>query len=288
MPTIEELKAKLQGLNRGGGKGKDIWKPTDKHDIRIVKYPHGPETLIELYFHYDVGDAPILCPKANNGDDCEVCDFADRLKAWKDPNGRDKPEADKKSDWEIFKKIQAKASVFIPVVERGKESAGAKFWRVSPPQATELLEEAMNKDRMEECGLAPDESDAGKIFDVLCSPSRAYDIEVELKKPGEKGNNRKFAITSAKAKIKPSPLSKNPEEVKNILASVKRITEVYPPVSSAEVAKIFAKWAGNSSPEAKPEGGTEKYAPKAGDEKARTTGRSIDDAFADLSGDEAA
>ncbi len=297
MPSIEELKARLAGLNRSGGKGKDIWKPSDKHDIRLVPYPHGRDPFIEMYFHYDVGDAPVLCPKQNQGEDCAICEFADKLKSWNSPNGEKKSEVDKKGDWELFRKIQAKASVFVPMVERGKESEGAKFWRISGPASTEILQEAMNSDRMEACGISKDEQDAEKLLQVLIGTEKAYDLDVDYKKKGEKGNNTTYAQTVIRAKIKTSSLGKNAEETKAIVGSVKKIDDVYPPQSSADVAKIFAKWTGGGQSEAKADGGSEKYAGKSektsdkktnSSEKAKTSGRTIEDAFADMSDDKAA
>ena len=80
---------------------------------------------------------------------------------------------------------------------------------------------------------------------------------------------------------------------------MKKITDVFPELSSAEVDKIFKKFIGSSSAEATTEGGTEKYAgakveetkaPAKSNTKedAKVSGtRSIDDAFGDMLADDA-
>jgi hypothetical protein len=280
--NIEELKNRLQQLNRRTDKPKDIWKPRDEHDVRLIRYPHGDESLIELYFHYEIGDQSVLCPKANFGKDCEICDFCDLLKSWKTPQGNDKAEKDRKSDWELFKKIQPKARVFVPMVERGKESEGARWWGVTPNQSLEILKVCVDGDRMAECGVGKDEKDANKLLSVLVSETKAYDLHVSFAKPGEKGNTKTFAQTVITGKIKAGPLMPDKKSVKELVASVKNIRDVYPEVSSEEVGKILKKFAGSVGPEAKPEGGTEKY-PANTNENAKTVGkRTIDEAFGDL------
>lgn len=292
MPSIEELKARISGLNRGGGNKKnDIWKPTDEHVVRLLEYPHGRDPFIELFFHYEVGDETIVCPKMNGEGECAICDFADTLKSWKDDRGQDKAEADRKADWEIFKKIQAKARIFIPMIERGKESLGPKFWGVSPTQATEILSTAMDGDRMEECGISKDEQDASTLLKILISPTKAYDLNVSFAKPGAKGNTKTFGTTTIKAKIKACALA-DEKTTKDILASIKRIADVYPVTPSGEVQRLLDRWTGNATTTAKPEGGNEKYSGKTEEKKtdkkvsnenaAKVGTRSIDDALADL------
>lgn len=292
MPTIEELKARLGQLNRRTNKANDVWKPKDEHDIRLIRYPFADDPFITLHFHYDVGDASVLCPNLNFGEDCAVCSFAELLKSWKTPEGDEKRESDRKADWEIFKRIQAKARIFVPMVERGKEGEGPKFWGITPNQSLDILKVCLDPDRMSECGLDPKEQDARKLLEVLISPTRAYDLHVSFAKPGDKGNGKTFPQITITGKIRATPLSDSKSAAADIQAKVKNIQEAYPRMPPAEVEKIFKKFVNSSAPEAKAEGGTEKYEGQGKDAPAPTGqsresahgkgGRSIDEAFGDL------
>lgn len=295
MADFNALRERLAGLNKKSSKSDGTWKPKDEHQVRLVAYPHGDDSFLELSFHYDIGDAPpVLCP-AQFGKECPICEFAEKLRAWKDANGVDKPERDRKADWEIFKKIQAKARVFVPMVERGKEAEGAKFWGMTTAQAQQALEVCMDADRLAELGIAKD--DAKSMLRVLFDVNKGYDLAVSFAKPGEKGNTKTFTAITLKGRIKPSPLAANAADIKKITDSVKRIKDVFPELSAEEVARTFAKFVGSGSKEATTEGGTEKYAgtkeaakpaaeapkPTNSAENAKVTGgKSIDEAFGDL------
>lgn len=285
--NINDLKAKLAGLNQKTKKAQDTWKPKDEHDVRCLRDPKSVDPLPELAFHYNVGDAfQILCPKVNFGDDCPICDFADTLRGWKDEKGRDKPEKQRKEDWEIFKKIQAVSKIFVPMVERGEGGSVSepRWWGLTKNQAEQILEVCTDADRLQECGIDP--TDAEKAVDAIFSPAKAYDLHVSFRKPGEKGNTKTFTQVDIKPKYKPSALTGNKAKDKELIEKIKPLTEVFPKVPSAEAEKALRKFIGEGAAEAKPEGGQEKYVEPAktnSNEKAATVGkRSIDDAFADL------
>lgn len=284
--NINELRERLAGLNRRTTKANDIWKPKDEHEIRLLPYPFADDPFVTLHFHYDIGDQSVLCPNLNFGDECVICSFCEGLRSWKTPEGAEKPEVERKQDWEIFKKIQAKARVFVPMVERTKESEGAKWWSITGNQAGELLGMCVEGDRLAELEL-----DESKALSVLIDTKRAYDVAVSFAAPGKKGNAKSFGVVTFKGKIRPTPLAKDAKAEKAILDSVKNIKDVYPKVPSAEVKKMFTKFLGVNSDEAKAEGGTEKYAKKSEEtaapsnskENAKLAGtKSIDDAFGDL------
>jgi hypothetical protein len=280
--NIAELKARLASLNRKTSKNTDIWKPKDEHDVRILSIP-GQDAFQERTFHFNVGDArEVLCPKANFGDECVICDFAETLRSWKDEKGRDKPEKVRKDDFEIFKKIQATAKAYLPMVERtddGKSISAPAWWGLTQNQANQVLEVCTDPDRLRECGIDPDDSD--HALDAITSPKKAFDLHVSFKKPGEKGNTKSFTVVDIKPKYKPSPLTGKPEKDAELIAEIKPLSEVFVKVPSSEVEKIFAKFIGGAAKEAKPEGGKE-YAPKGKDKAAAAGVRDVDTAFEDL------
>lgn len=278
---INALKERLANMNKKTSKATDIWKPKDEHQVRLVANPHSADPFQELYFHNDVGDAfPFLCPKSNSGDDCAVCEVADQLRAWKDANGVDKPEAQRKQDFELFRKIQAKPRFYVPMVERGRESEGAKWLGMTNAQAQQVLDVCLDGDRLSEVG-----ADKDGALKVLFDPDKAYDLNVSFAKPGEKGNTKQFTVITIKGRIKPSPLSTDKEITKKILSDVKDIHEILGKTTSEDVLKIVQKAFGTSGEEPSVKGGLE-YTPKPptnSKEDAKLSGtRSIDEAFPDM------
>lgn len=283
--SIAELKARLASLNRRTNKNTDIWKPKDEHDVRVITVP-GEDAFQERTFHFNVGDArEVLCPKVNFGDDCVICEFAERLRAWKDDKGHDKPEKQRKEDFEIFKKIQASSKVFLPIVERtndGKSISAPAWWALTQNQANQVLEVCTDADRLSACDIDPSDSD--HAIDAVQSPNKAFDLHVSFKKPGEKGNTKTFTMVDIKPKFKTSPLTGNPVKDAELVKEIKPLKDVFVKVPSAEVEKIFSKFLGNAAPEAKPEGGKE-YAPKTKERAATSGKKSIDEAFGALIGE---
>src|SRR5690606_32519519 len=128
------------------------------------------------------------------GDDCVICDYAAKLKNWNDENGNEKPEKTRRADFEIFKTLQVKERWYIPMVERGFESEGPKFWAFGKSIYEQMLkmclDEEMNGDVKHEGGSK-----------VLTDLDSAYDITVDfsqaLNKDG-KGNEKPWPKTEIK------------------------------------------------------------------------------------------
>ncbi|MHB8407979.1 MAG: hypothetical protein ACYDHY_07850 [Acidiferrobacterales bacterium] len=278
MPSIEEIKARLAGLNRRTNKPKDLWKPTALHEIRMVRNKHSEDPFIQLYFHYDIGEASVLCPKMNFDQECEICDACDKLKSWKDDEGNDKQEVVRKEDWEMFKKIQPKARVFVAMVERGKEAAGAKYWSITPNQADTILGFCADSDRVEMANAA------ANPLDVLLGDD-GFDLKVKFIPKGDPENKTSFGQVKIEPKTRNSPFSKDKKQASEIRDSVKNIREVYIPLEAAEVSKLWQKFVGSAAPEAKTDVGNEvvrSAKPNSGENAKNVGTRNIDDALEDM------
>lgn len=292
MASIADIKARLANLNRKTTKSADVWKPKDEHDVRLLKNPHSDDPFVERAFHYNIGDArEILCPKVNFGDECVICDFADTLRAWKDEKGRDKPEKERKADFEIFKKIQAVAKVAVPMVERqagpdGKTTTAVSapgWWMLTANQAQQVLKVCTDADRLRECGVEP--GDDENAFEALFNTKKAFDLHVSFKKPNEKGNTKSFTMVEIEPKYKPTPLTGKPDQDAELVKGIKPIEEVWPKVPSSEVAAALKKFIGGGM---QVEGGNqtkpteEKYAAKTKEKAEKAGTRSVDDSFGEL------
>lgn len=288
---LAALKDRIANLNRRNT-GPTLWKPKDEHQVRLLPSPAGSEPFQDLFFHNEIGDAPaFLCPKMNFDEDCEVCDFAETLKNWNLPDGKEKPEAERKADWEVFKKIQAKARCHQPMVERSKDGTvqgDAQWWSMTPDQAKQCLEVCADGDRLQEVGAASDDAEAALriLFDV----KKGYDLAVSYAKPGQKGNTKGFTTITIKGRIKSSELSKNEAEVTRILSSIKPLKDLYSRMTSAEVSKILKKFIGDAAPVAKSDVKDDEAKYKQDEKKPSNTKenaalsgtRSLDDAFGDM------
>lgn len=279
--TLDQIKKRLQEMgSKGNGKKNMLWKATDKHDIRLLPYPHSDEPIFELGFHYDIGKSKtVLCPKHNFGDECVICEFAAKLKSWKHEDGSDKSESEKKADFEAFKKIQVVVRYFAVVVERGKEAEGPKFWAFGKTNAQDLLKIVTNEDWNEG-------REDGGGYNILTSVDAAHDLQINFKaaknKDG-KGNDKNYPETEIVERKKETPLSKDKNVVKGLLDKIVPITEVYQRLTSTEVEKIFADFV-NSTPVDEASSTTEgavEYAANTS-EKPIENGRSIEDAFEEL------
>jgi hypothetical protein len=284
MASMAELRSRLANLNKRTTKNTDIWKPKDEHDVRALKNPHSEEPFEEVTFHYNVGDArEILCPK-QFGETCAICDFAETLKGWKDEKGRDKPEKERKAEWEIFKKIQAQTKVYVPIIERteGGVIGQPAWWGLTSNQSTQVLKVCADADRLRACGIDP--SDDEKALDALFSTSKAFDLHVSFKKPGEKNNTKTFTMVEIEPKYMPSPLTGSKTKDQELLKAIKPIREVFPKVPSSEVEAALKKFIGGGMKieERDPKKSEEKYAAKSGEKADKAGTRSVDDAFGDL------
>jgi len=282
MASFAEIKAQLANLNKRTSKNTDIWKPKDKHQVRLLRNPHSSDPFETVTFHYNVGDArELLCPK-QFGDECVICDFADTLKGWKDENGNDKPEAERKAQWEVFKKIQAVAKVYAPMVERLENGALSEpaWWGMTSNQATQALKVCADKERLEAVGVDPDNDE--QALDAIMG-EKAFDLKVDFKKPGEKGNTKTFTVVEIEPAYKPSPLTGNKAKDAELTKLIKPIREVFPKLPASEIESALKKFIGGGMKvETKPEASDEKYRGK-GAEKAEKAGkRSVDDAFGEL------
>lgn len=287
MASFAEIRAQLASLNRRTNKNPDVWKPKDEHNVRLLRNPHNDDPFAQVTFHFNVGDArELLCPK-QFGDECVICDFADVLKAFKDEKGKEKAKDRKQAEWEVFKKIQAQTKVYAPMVERQEDGSLSQpaWWGMTGPQSQQALKVCADADRLRACGLDP--KDDEKALDALFSTTKAFDLHVSYKKPGEKGNNKTFTMIEIEPKYSPTPLTGDKTKDAQLLGAIKPITEVFPKLPASEVKSALEKFIGGGM---KIEGGNEqkpaeeKYPAKSGEKAEKAGTRDVEEAFGDLLG----
>ena len=223
---LEAIKRKLNQLQTVGTRQNNLWKPEPgKQTIRIVPYQYDrANPFRELYFHYDLGKKNYLSPVTHGKAD-PVVEFAEKLKA-----------SGNSDEWKLGKKLEPKMRTYVPVVVRGKESEGVKFWGFGKTVYTELL------------GVIAD-PDYGDISD----PMNGRDILVEFTPAEGPGQ---FPKTSIRVKPNVTPLTEDKNVMDMVSNNQPNLTEIFKEPSYDELKEALATWLN-------PEGNEETVDPSA-------------------------
>jgi len=217
---INAVKKRLAQLQTSSTRTTNLWKPQPgKTQIRILPYKLNTDTpFIELFFHYDLGGKSYLSPTSFGRPD-PIEEFADKLK-----------QSGNREDWRMGKKLEAKLRTFAPVVVRGEENQGTKFWGFGKTVYQELL------------SIIAD-PDYGDISD----PVNGRDVVVEFKTAEETGAS--FPKTSIRVKPNQTPITEDKAVLTNLLDDQKDIREVYNELSYDELAESLGDWLNPSEEE---------------------------------------
>ena len=208
--NLDAIKAKLNQLNKSDDKKQNLWKPeSGKTRVRIVPYVHRKENpFLELYFHYDIGKKSMLSPITFGNAD-PIVEFADKLKKTGD-----------KDEWLMGRKIEPKMRTYVPVIIRGKEAEGVKFWGFGKTIYTELL------------SIVSD-PDYGDITDLM----NGRDIDVEFI-PAEGGG---YPKTTIRVKPNTTPATEDKLIAEKIM-NQPVITDIFPEPTYDELETALKEW----------------------------------------------
>lgn len=212
---MNALKSKLNKLKGNNKSSVVLWKPQEgKQTVRIVPRHEATEMpFVELYFHY-LANKTYLSPITNGRPD-PIAEFAETIRG----------DGSNKDSWKIAKDFFPKMRTYVPVVERGKETEGVKWWAFGKTVYQEIL--AIMAD-----------PDYGDITD----PQSGRDITVEFT-PQEKSDTN-FAKTAIRVKPNQTPLSADPAILKNLLTEQPNIFDVYQEQSYEQLSKVLEDYIG--------------------------------------------
>lgn len=158
---LEAIKRKLDQLNKstsneGSSTTDHIWKPSvGSNKVRIVPYVHDKSNpFLEVYSYFGLARY-ILTSPVTYGDPCPIAEFSQKLKR----SGNDE-------DYALSKKLEPKLRVYLPVLVRGEEDKGVKFWGFGTQVYTQIL-------------TIMSEPDYGDISD----PKTGRDITIRYERP---------------------------------------------------------------------------------------------------------
>ena len=249
---IDAIKSKLATLQSTSNTKDNFWKPEPgKQVVRVVPYKHNKDNpFIELFFHYNLGNNKTYLSPLSFGRPDPVAEFADKLKS-----------TGNKDEWIQGKRLEPKMRTFAPVIVRGKESEGVKFWGFGKTVYQELL------------GVIAD-PDYGDITDA----TNGRDIGIDRQTPAEAGNQ--YGKTTVRVKPNQTTITDDATLLTSIMENQSDLVELYTEPTYDELKEVLQNYL-NPSDE------TEESAPKNTKEKvaeqtATTSTSDVSDAFDSL------
>ena len=196
---MNAIKNKLNQLQSTSSTKNNFWKPEPgKQLVRIVPYKFNKDNpFIELFFHYNLGNNKTYLSPASFGRPDPVAEFADKLKS-----------TGNKDEWIQGKRLEPKMRTFAPVIVRGQESEGVKFWGFGKTVYQELL------------GVIAD-PDYGDITDA----TNGRDIGIERQTPAEAGNQ--YGKTTVRVKPNQTAITEDAKMLESIFENQSDLTELY-------------------------------------------------------------
>lgn len=209
------VQKKLKQMQKKSATSNALWKPpSGKTEIRLLPYKFNKEyPFIELLFHYQINGKTYLSP-ATYGDPDPFVEMAQRLRA----------SGDKESFQQALK-LEPKKRTYVPMVLRGKESEGVKFWGFGKTVYTELLEYMADPEY-------------GDLTDI----SNGRDITVQFK-TAEEAKGR-FPETKIRPKPNTSKLMETGDQIKALFESQVNINEIFPVPSYEDLEEALEEWLG--------------------------------------------
>ena len=219
---LNAIKNRLSQLQTTNTRTSNLWKPSPGTEVvRIVPYKHNKDNpFIELYFHYDLGGKNYLSPVSFGRPD-PIEEFAQKLKS-----------TSSKDDYRLGRKVEAKMRTFAPVVVRGEEKEGVRFWGFGKTVYQELL------------SLIAD-PDYGDISDA----SNGRDIVVERQTAAEAGNQ--YGKTTIRVKPNQTSLADEGDVLEKLLNEQANLTELYTEPSYDELKEHLSKFLNPSDGDSK-------------------------------------
>ena len=274
LEAIRKRVAELSGVKKTSSV--QLWKPAlGEHKVRCLPWKNAPEgqPFMERWFYYIGENAGILAPNQFGKPD-PINDLIRKLYSSGKPDDRI-----------LAKKLQPKMRCYAPVIVRGEEDKGVQIWSFGKLVYQRML------------GFFLDE----EVGDIL-SPTEGFDLKVSItKQPGKQFND-----TTVDPARRPTKLHEDSKQVESWLNSIPNLDDMYRLKSTQEIETVLNNWLSGGSTDDAPT--TRGPAPKSdalddlvaevkssAPDKAKKTKKSedepakkqsLDDAFADLMGDE--
>ena len=226
---INSIRKRLNQLQTTSNRTSNLWKPQPgKQIIRVLPYKHNKDNpFIELFFHFGLNSKTYLSPITFGRPD-PIEEFAQKLKT-----------SGNREEYQMARKLEAKMRTFAPVIVRGEEGQGVRFWGFGKTVYQELLSVIADPD-----------------YGDITDPINGRDVLVEFKTAEEIGAS--FPKTTIRVKPNQTPIVEDKAKLEGILDNQKDITELYQELSYEELTNVLNAWL---NPEASNDDDKEETAP---------------------------
>ena len=210
---INSIRKRLNQLQTTSNRTSNLWKPQPgKQIIRVLPYKHNKDNpFIELFFHFGLNNKTYLSPITFGRPD-PIEEFAQKLKT-----------SGNSEEYQMARKLEAKMRTFAPVVVRGEEDQGVRFWGFGKTVYQELLSVIADPD-----------------YGDITDPVNGRDVLVEFKTAEEIGAS--FPKTTIRVKPNQTPIVEDKAKLEGILDNQKDITELYQELSYEELTDVLNQW----------------------------------------------
>ena len=226
---INSIRKRLNQLQTTNNRTSNLWKPQPgKQVIRVLPYKHNKDNpFIELFFHFGLNNKTYLSPISFGRPD-PIEEFAQKLKT-----------SGNREEYQMARKLEAKMRTFAPVIVRGEEAQGVRFWGFGKTVYQELLSVIADPD-----------------YGDITDPVNGRDVSVEFITAEESGAS--FPKTSIRVKPNQTPIVSDKAQLENILENQKDITELYQERSYEELTEVLNEWLNPDESESSEEESEEK------------------------------
>ena len=210
---INSIRKRLNQLQTTSNRTSNLWKPQPgKQIIRVLPYKHNKDNpFIELFFHFGLNNKTYLSPITFGRPD-PIEEFASKLKT-----------SGNREEYQMARKLEAKMRTFAPVIVRGEEGQGVRFWGFGKTVYQELLSVIADPD-----------------YGDITDPVSGRDVSVEFKTAEETGAS--FPKTTIRVKPNQTPITEDKAQLEGILDNQKDITELYQELSYEELTDVLNEW----------------------------------------------
>ena len=210
---INSIRKRLNQLQTTSNRTSNLWKPQPgKQIIRVLPYKHNKDNpFIELFFHFGLNSKTYLSPITFGRPD-PIEEFASKLKT-----------SGNREEYQMARKLEAKMRTFAPVIVRGEEGQGVRFWGFGKTVYQELLSVIADPD-----------------YGDITDPVNGRDVSVEFKTAEETGAS--FPKTTIRVKPNQTPITEDKAQLEGILDNQKDITELYQELSYDELTNVLNEW----------------------------------------------
>ena len=210
---INSIRKRLNQLQTTNNRTSNLWKPQPgKQVIRVLPYKHNKDNpFIELFFHFGLNNKTYLSPITYGRPD-PIEEFAQKLKT-----------SGNREEYQMARKLEAKMRTFAPVIVRGEETQGVRFWGFGKTVYQELLSVIADPD-----------------YGDITDPVSGRDVAVEFKTAEETGKS--FPSTSIRVKPNQTPIIEDKAKLEALLDNQKNIAELYQELSYEELTGVLNEW----------------------------------------------